>query len=311
MRQERVPGSGRQVGVIGQGSWGLGIRRERRAAEVAALRLGVSLGANLVDTAEYYGAGRTEELVGEAIAPVRDQVFLVTKVWPSHAAPEQVRASVRASLGRLGCRTVDAVLLHWPTRAVPLAATCRAFAELRAEGLIGAWGLSNFQGGWLTAAAAAASPGAAPAFNEVPYSLANRRVEHAVLSHARGHGQVLLAWSPLGHGGIARWRGYPVLAELAARRGLSPHQLALAFLVGQPGVVAIPRAASPDHARANAAAGTLALEADERARLEAAFPRGRRTRFPVVPPYDPVFRLLLWLERRQHGGGRSRLTPGR
>ncbi len=287
------------------------IRRERRDQEIDALRLGVSLGATLIDTAEYYGAGRTEELVGEAIAAVRDQVFLVTKVWPSHAEAGQVRASVLASLGRLGCRRVDAVLLHWPTRAVPLAATWRALADLQAEGLIGAWGLSNFQGAWLAAAAAAAPVGSTPAFNEVPYSIANRRVEHALLPHARAHGQLLLAWSPLGHGGIARWHGYPVLSQLAARRGVTPHQLALAFLVAQPGVVAIPRASHPDHARANAAAGALQLDPEERAALEAAFPLGRRTRFPVVPPYDPVFRLIWWMERRQHGDGRPALTPGR
>lgn len=294
-----LPGRERTLPVIGQGTFGFGVTPAARHAEIAALRLGVSLGMTLIDTAEYYGAGRTEELLGEALDGLWDKVFLVTKVWPSHAGYHALQESVRASLRRLRTDRVDAVLLHWPTRSVPLAESLGALADLQGQGLIGSYGLSNFTGPWLQAAERAAPAAARPLFQQVPYSIANRRVENAVLPHARERGQVVMAWSPLGHGRLATWRGYPALAACAAERGVTPHQFALAFLVDQPGVVAIPRAARPAHVRANAAAARLRLEPEERARLEAAFPRGTRTRFPVIPPYDPVFRLILWSEQRR------------
>jgi diketogulonate reductase-like aldo/keto reductase len=300
MRRVAVPGTGGTVAAVGQGTWGLGVTSALRGREIDALRLGVSLGMTLIDTAEYYGAGRTEELVGEALSGCRDQVFLVTKVWPSHAGYRALQESVDASRRRLRTDRVDAVLLHWPTRSVPLAQTLRALADLQRQGAIGCYGLSNFAGDWLDAAEGAAPEGARPAFNQVPYSLADRRVENAVLPHARAHGQVVMAWSPLGHGRMTAWRGYGQLAACAAERGATPQQLALAFLVDRPGVVAIPRAARPEHVRANAAAGAMRLTPEERARLESAFPRGRKTRFPALPPYDPFFRLILWAEERSH-----------
>lgn len=309
MKQGLVAGTGCTVPVIGQGTWGLGEVHGDRAREVQALRLGIALGMTLIDTAEYYGAGRAEAVVGEAVADCRDRVFLVTKVWPSHAGYREVLQSVAGSLRRMRTDRVDAVLLHWPTRSVPLTTTLRAFAELQARGVVGCFGVSNFDLPRWRAAEAASPPGTGPVFNQVCYHLANRRVENAILPHAQTHGQGLLAWAPLGHGRLSAWRGYPVLAAEADRLGVTPHQLALAFLVTRPGVVAIPKATTTEHVRANAAAGDLELGPDAVTRLEAAFPRGPHTRFPILPPHAPVFRLLLAAERARARGFPPRRRP--
>lgn len=298
LRQVAVPWLARTLPAIGQGTWGMGRSPARRAAEVEALRLGLSLGMTLIDTAEYYAAGGAERVVGEAIRGCREQVFLVTKLWPCHARAQAVLESVHASLRRLGTDHLDAVLLHWPTRSVPLAETFRAFEHLSRAGTIGAYGVSNFGPAWLALADAAGRP----AFNQVPYSLADRRVENAILPHAQSRGQVVMAWSPLGHGRLRSWGGYRELAALATAKGVTPHQAALAYLASRAQVVSIPKAARLDHVRANAAAGDIALSPDEMQRLEAAFPRGPQHGFPILPPVDPVFRLLLWFERRRHGG---------
>jgi diketogulonate reductase-like aldo/keto reductase len=192
---------------------------------------------------------------------------------------------------------------------VPLDATLGALADLCRDGLAATWGLSNFQGRWLARAADATPPGMPPAFNQVPYSIANRCVEDSVLQDALAHARLVLAWSPLGHGHMRRWPGYGTLAAVAAARGATPAQVALAFLAQQPGVIAIPRAADPEHARANALAGAITLDAAETAALVRAFPRGGRTRFPTLPPLDPIFRFVWWLERRQHGA--APVTPDR
>jgi diketogulonate reductase-like aldo/keto reductase len=294
VRRVALPDSDRLLPVIGQGTWGMGVDRRRRAREVEALRLGISLGMTLIDTAEFYAAGGAEEVVGEAVRDCREQVFLVTKVWPSHADYRSVLASVRGSLRRLRTDRVDAVLLHWPTRSVPLGETLRAFAALQAAGAIGCYGLSNFGPSWLRAAEAAAPEGTRPVLNQVPYSLRDRRVEREILPYARAHGQVLMAYSPLGHRArLEAWPGYPVLAAVARARGVSPQQVALAFLVSRPAVVAIPRAVRPDHVRANAAAGDLELTPEELARLDAAFPVPRTGELRLLPPYTPFFALVL------------------
>jgi len=299
MKQVPVPGTPRTIPAIGQGTWSMGQRRGSRTREVEALRLGISLGMILIDTAEYYAAGRAEEVVGEAVADCRGQVFLVTKVWPSHAGYADAQRSVRDSLRRLRTDRLDAVLLHWPTASVPLVETLRAFADLQAGGVIGSFGLSNFDTRWLNAARAAMPPGTRAVFNQVPYSLQNRRIENSILPHARSHGQVIMAWSPLGHGRMGRWAGHEALAAVAAERGATAAQVALAFLVSRPGVVAVPKAVAPDHVRANAAAGDLELTEHELARLEAAFPRTPNAGLPLLPPYTPFFRLILWIERMQ------------
>jgi diketogulonate reductase-like aldo/keto reductase len=270
VRRIAIPGSQARLPVIGQGTWRMGESRRERAREVEALRLGISLGMTLIDTAEMYGWGGAESVVGEAIRDCRDQVFVVTKVWPSHAGRRDAVASVRASLRRLGTDCVDAVLLHWPTRSVPLSETLRAFAELRAAGAVRHLGVSNMDGDWLAEAEAALPAGERLALHQVPYSLAERAAERDALPHARANGQVVMAYSPLGKGRLTSWPAYPALREVAARRGVSPAQAALAWVVSRGGVVAIPKAVDPEHVRENAAAGSLELTPDEARALEAA-----------------------------------------
>lgn len=302
MKQVPLPGTLLTLPAIGQGTWSLGQRRADRAREVEALRLGISLGMTLIDTAEYYAAGRAEEVVGEALADCRDQVFLVSKVWPSHAGYAAALDAVRASLRRLRTERLDAVLLHWPTASVPLGETLRAFAELQAAGVVGSFGLSNFDLRWLRAAERALPPGARAAFNQVPYSLRQRGIENAILPHARANKQVVLAWSPLGHGRLGSWPGHDALAAVARARGATPAQIALAFLIARPGVVALPKAVTPEHVRANAAAGDIELSEVELRGLDAAFPRGARAGLRLIPPRSTVFRLIFWIERRRRAG---------
>lgn len=290
MRQVQLPGTGTRIPVIGQGAWRLGLSRGDRTRAVEALRLGFSLGMTLVDTAELYEGGRSEEVVGDAIHDCRDRVFVVTKVWPSHASRAAVHAAVRGSLRRLRTDYLDAVLLHWPTRSVPLQETLGAFAELRAGGVVRHFGISNFGGNWLTAADVACPPEERIAFHQVPYSLGDRRAERRVLPHARARGQVVMAYSPLGRGRARHWPGFAVLRQVAAARGCSPQQVALAWVVGHDGVVAIPKAIRAEHVRDNAAAGDWQLTSDERARLEEAFPVSHRP-LPALPPRQWFFAL--------------------
>jgi diketogulonate reductase-like aldo/keto reductase len=287
-------GSVLSLPVIGQGTWTMGEVRARRTAEIDALRVGFAEGMRVVDTAELYGAGGAERVLGEAMRDCRDDVFVVTKVWPSHAREEDLLRALRDSLRRLGTDHVDALLLHFPTRSVPIAETMRAFARVVREGLTRYVGLSNFLRDGAAGADAAAAGSAPVAFHEVRYGLDERRAERFAIPDAEAHGRVLLAYSPLAHGRLMRAAGAPVLQELARRRGVSPERLALAWSVARPGVVAIPKAVSPDHVRDNAAAADLRLDAEEIARLEAAFPLGPGDLPSWLPPYGAVHRLVLW-----------------
>jgi diketogulonate reductase-like aldo/keto reductase len=288
-----------RVGAVGQGTWVMGERPERRTAEVDALRLGFSLGMRLVNTAELYGGGGAERVVGEAIHDCRDQVFVVTKVWPSHARERDVFTAVRGSLTRLRTEYVDALLLHWPTRSVPIEETMRALGRVVELGFARHVGVSNFPTALMARADATAVPGVPVAMHEVRYGLDERRAEHFALPDAEAHGRLFLAYSPLGHGGLMRAPGAPVLRELADRRGVSPERLALAWCVRLPGVVAIPKAARPEHVRDNAAAGDLVLDGAEIARLEAAFPLARGQVPSWLPPYDAFFRVAWWGVKRR------------
>jgi len=290
MRGVDLPGGGR-VAAIGQGSYHMGQDARSRRREVAALRLGISLGMTLIDTAEFYSGGRAEAIVGEAVADCRDQVFLVDKVWPSHAGYAEAMAAVRGALGRLRTHHLDAVLLHWPTRSAPVSETLRAFADLRREGLVRHFGVSNFHGAWLSAAEAGLPAGERVLFNEVRYSVADRGIERATLPYARAHGQIILAYSPLGEGRMARHPRYAALAQVAKRHGASPEQAALAWVVAGGGVAAIPKAVSPAHVRANAEAGDLTLDAEDVAAIDEAFRAAVGARLPALPPYGAFFRL--------------------
>jgi diketogulonate reductase-like aldo/keto reductase len=270
-----------RVPVVGQGTWNL--ERDDRATALVALRRGLDTGMTHVDTAEMYGGGRVEELVGEALAGRRDQVFLVSKVLPENASRDGVRRACEASLRRLRTDRLDCYLLHWAGRH-PLEETIAGFERLVADGKTRFWGVSNFDAEELEAAAAIAGPGRI-ACNQVLYHLGERAIEHAVAPWCTAHGVAVVGYSPFGSGRFpsARDRAGRVLAEVAAAHRATPRQVALAFLVREPGTFAIPKAARADHALENAAAGDLALGADDVRRLERAFPRGRRRRgVPVL-----------------------------
>ena len=273
--------TGVPVPVIGQGTWNM--ERADRAEAVAALRRGLDAGMTHVDTAEMYGAGRVEELVGATIAGQRDEVFLVSKVLPEHASFAGVLAACEASLRRLGTDCLDLYLLHWASRH-PLEQTIAGFERLVRDGKIRHYGVSNFDTGELERALALAGPDRI-ACNQVLYHLEERAIEHAVLPWCERHGMAVVAYSPFGSGRFpgARSPGGRLLAEIAQARGATPRQVALAFLVRRAGVFAIPKAARVEHALENAAAGELVLSAEEATRLDRAFPRGRPGRgVPVL-----------------------------
>ncbi len=265
---------GSHVSALGQGTWNM--EYDRRADAVAALRRGLDAGMNHIDTAEMYGSGRVEELVGEAIAGRRDEVFLVSKVLPENASRRGTVAACERSLKRLGVETLDCYLLHWPG-SHPLDETIAAFEQLTAEGKIRSWGVSNFDKEELAAALAIAGPRHI-ACNQVLYHLGERRIEHTVLPFCAEHGIALVAYSPFGSGRFpkARSRGGRALGEIGRERGATPRQVALGFLLQHPSVLAIPKAAQSAHVVENAGAGEIELGTDDIRRIDAAFPRGRR-----------------------------------
>jgi len=278
MEQRRFGSTGQKVAVIGQGTWQLDARR--RAAAVAALRRGLELGATHLDTAELYGPA--EEIVGEAIAGRREQVFLVSKVKPENASRRGALTACERSLARLRTDHLDCYLLHW-AGPHPLEDTIAAFEQLRSEGKILAWGVSNFDVSELAAVRKIAGEGH-PACNQVLYHLGQRAIEHAVIPWCEQHGAALVGYSPFGSGRFPGLRspGGRVLARIAAAHGATPRQVALRFLVRRPSLFAIPKASTPEHAEENARAGALELTAAELAEIDAAFPLGPARELPVI-----------------------------
>ncbi|MDQ2696438.1 MAG: aldo/keto reductase [Pseudomonadota bacterium] len=266
VRTTPLPG-GETVPVLGQGTWYMGDRPERRREEIAALRLGVELGLALIDTAEMYGSGRCESLVGEALAGIRGQVFLVSKVLPSNASRRGVGRACEASLKRLGTDRIDLYLLHWPS-GQPLEETVAGFEDLRAAGKIRHWGVSNFDVDDMDQLLA--TPGGTPcAANQVLYNLSRRGIEHDLLPWCRGRAVPVMAYSPIEQGRILR---HPGLKAVAARHGATPAQVALAWLLRQDNLIAIPKAGTLEHVRENRAALDLRLTDDDNAALDRAFP---------------------------------------
>jgi diketogulonate reductase-like aldo/keto reductase len=262
MRTTTLPG-GQLVPVLGQGTWNMGDDPRRRRDEIAALRCGLDLGMRLIDTAEMYGDGAAETLVGEAISGRRNEVFLVSKVLPQHATRRGTIAACEQSLRRLGSDHIDLYLLHW-RGPVPLDDTLAAFAQLQREGKIRHWGVSNFDVDDMTALA-----GAPAATDQVLYNLTRRGIEHDLLPWCERHGMPLMAYSPLEQN---RLLGHPALAEIAARHGATPSQIALAWVLRHPRLIAIPKAASAEHVRQNSKALAIGLSAADLAVLDAAFP---------------------------------------
>jgi diketogulonate reductase-like aldo/keto reductase len=257
-----------QVPVIGQGTWHMGEIPGRREAEVSALREGVERGMWLIDTAEMYGEGGAELVVGEAIAGMRDKVFLVSKVYPHNASRRGVAEACERSLKRLKTDVIDLYLLHWRGQ-YPLAETVEAFELLREQGKIKRWGVSNFDVGDLEELAEPAC-----ATNQVLYNPQARGVEFDLLPWQQKRGLPLMAYSPIGQG--SDLLSHPVMTEVADRHSGTPAQIALAWLLREPGVIAIPKAVSPEHIRFNAEAAAINLSADDLTLIDSAFPRPAR-----------------------------------
>ena len=256
---------GTPIPALGQGTWHMGENARARAQEVAALRLGLDLGMALIDTAEMYGEGGAEEVVGEAIAGRRDGVFLVSKVYPHNASRRGAVAACERSLKRMRVETIDLYLLHW-RGSVPLAETVDAFEALRRAGKIRHWGVSNCDVDDLEELGPALADCAT---DQVLYSLEHRGAEFDLLPFCAARRMPVMAYSPVGQGG--RMLRHPALVEVAARHGATPAQVAIAWTLRGGNVVSIPKAADPAHVRLNAAAGRIVLSAEDLARLDAGF----------------------------------------
>ena len=275
MRTVRLP-SGRTMPALGQGTWNMGESRSARGAEVAALQLGLDLGMHLIDTAEMYGDGGAEEVVGEAIAGRRDAVFLVSKVYPHNASRAGVRQACERSLRRLKTDRLDLYLLHWRGN-VPLAETLAGLVDLQREGKILDFGVSNFDRDDMLEAAAVPG-GDAIATNQVLYNLLKRGVEWDLLPWMHQRHMPLMAYSPLEstpaeQSGLLR---NAVLGNVAARHGVTPAQLAVAWLLHQPNLVVIPKAVQLAHVEQNRAAVNIVLLEEDLRELDGAFPPPRR-----------------------------------
>jgi diketogulonate reductase-like aldo/keto reductase len=275
MDRRRFGSAALDVAVIGQGTWN--IEKDRRPTALAALRRGLDLGLTHIDTAEMYGAGAAEKLVAEAINGRRDQVFLVSKVVPDNASRKGTIAACERSLTRLKTDRLDCYLLHWPGEH-PLEDTVEAFEQLRRDGKIRSWGVSNFDVAELEAVWTLA--GARLACNQVLYHLQERAIEHAVIPWCEQHGVAVVAYSPFGSGAFPgpRSAGGRVLSAIAEAHAATARQVALAFIVQSRPLFTIPKAGRPEHVEENAGAAGLRLTAAEIARIERAFPRGRRPR---------------------------------
>nr|WP_315257157.1 aldo/keto reductase [uncultured Duganella sp.] len=267
--------AGVEVPALGQGTWNMGEKASRRQQEVGALQLGLDLGLTLIDTAEMYGEGGAEEVVGEAIAGRHDQAFVVSKVYPHNASFDGVQQACERSLRRLKIDCIDLYLLHWQGHH-PLAETFDAFEKLKRDGKIKAYGVSNFD---LENVEEALACGA-PATNQVLYNLMKRGIEFDLLPWARGRQMPIMAYSPLETSGReqAALLDNPALKAVAQAHDVTPAQIALAWVLHQDGVIAIPKAVDPVHLRANRAAADLRLAADDLAALDRAFPPPRRRR---------------------------------
>ena len=258
------------VSRIGQGTWHMGEDAAQRQAEVKALRQGLELGMTLIDTAEMYAEGGAEEVVGEAIEGRRDQVYLVSKVYPHNANSQGVQAACERSLRRLGTETIDLYLLHWRGQ-YPLSETVEAFERLREQGKILRWGVSNFDIDDLAELDAPAC-----ATNQVLYNPQERGIEFDLLPWCQAQGMPVMAYCPIGQGGdLLR---HPTMLEVAQRHNAQPAQIALAWALRQPNVLVIPKSSNPAHLRANASAAELTLHADDLALLDKAFPPPSRPR---------------------------------
>jgi diketogulonate reductase-like aldo/keto reductase len=260
---------GEHVPVLGQGTWRMGENTGAHKDEVAALRLGIELGMTLIDTAEMYGDGGAEKVVADAIEDQRDRVFVVTKVYPHNASRTELPKACERSLKRLRIDAIDLYLLHWRERQTRLVETVDAFENLRAAGKIKCWGVSNFdvddmQELW------SVENGTSCAANQVLYNLKNREIESGLLRWSEENKVPIMAYSPVGHG-----RGLlenATLTKIAERHGTTTSQIAIAWVLRQPGMIAIPKASNEEHVRDNARSIEIKLTSEDFAELDREFP---------------------------------------
>jgi aldehyde reductase len=265
MTTVRLP-SGELVSALGQGTWYLGDDRFARRDEIAALQHGLDLGLTLIDSAEMYGEGRAESLLGEALAGRREQAFIVSKVYPHNASRRGAVEACERSLKRLKTDRIDLYLLHWRGQ-YPLSETVEAFDALQRAGKIRHWGVSNFDRDDM-AELWRAPHGDQVAVNQVLYNLQRRGIEWDLRPWLRQHGVATMAYSPFEQGRLLKT---PQLQDFAQRHGMTPAQAALAWLLGQEGVIAIPKSATPERVRENAAARDFTLSAEQEAELDRLF----------------------------------------
>ena len=270
MKHVTLPG-GESVPALGMGTWMIGEDAATRAEEIASLQHGIDLGMALIDTAEMYGEGASEKLVGEAIRGRRERVFLVSKVYPHNAGRKAAQAACERSLRRLGIECLDLYLLHW-RGSEPFAETIAAFETLKAQGKIRHWGVSNLDTEdlqeWVDTPG-----GAAVAVDQVLYNLTRRGIEWDLLPWCQTRRIPVMAYSPIEQARLLRHSG---LCELAGRLGMTPAQVALAWLLQRDAVIAIPKTSTRQHLEENFAALRFSLEADAVAELDRLFPPPRR-----------------------------------
>jgi diketogulonate reductase-like aldo/keto reductase len=263
---------GASVPALGQGTWMMAERPNRRSQEITALREGVELGMTLIDTAEMYGEGAAEELVAEAVGGVRDRVFLVSKAYPQNASRTRLPRACEASLKRLAVERLDLYLLHW-RGSVPLAETVETMERLVDAGKIARWGVSNLDTDDMQELLEAGGEGCAT--NQILYNLSRRGPEFELLPWLQQRSVPVMAYSPVEQG---RLIGHSALKGIADRKNVTPAQVALAWLLRQRDVIAIPKASSVAHVRDNRAAADLVLDDEDLAALDHAFPKPSRSR---------------------------------
>jgi diketogulonate reductase-like aldo/keto reductase len=264
MKEVTLP-AGEHVPAFGMGTWYMGDDPARRPAEVAALRFGLDAGVRLIDTAEMYGEGGAEEVVGEAIAGRRDEVFVVSKVYPHNASRKGVAAACERSLRRMKTDRIDLYLLHW-RGDVPFAETIKGFEALRSAGKIRHWGVSNLDTGDMEELWTASGE---VQTDQLLYNLTRRGIEWDLLPWLRARRIPVMAYSPIEQARLLKNRA---LVDFSRKHGITPAQAALAWLLAKDGVIVIPKAAHPDHLKENLGSLEIRLTAAQLAELDRAFP---------------------------------------